>query len=170
MSRNYFTAKGYGATILARLEDSDDDEREELLSEMCDVKSNEKNGHLVIIEILSTNDCRFFPVLEAPTGVGKFYLDMSGCADGTYKIVAPDTPSGCSFSFTQGPEPLTAWTSDAPVEISLKKTGDLIEPSAISTIAVDQPVDNRIFDLQGRELQSVPEHGIYIQNGKKYVK
>ena len=45
----------------------------------------------------------------------------------------------------------------------------LAEPDAISTIINDK-ADNRIFDLQGRELQSVPEHGIYIQNGKKYVK
>ena len=43
------------------------------------------------------------------------------------------------------------------------------EETGISTIASDK-VDNRIFDLQGRELKSVPEHGIYIQNGKKYVK
>ena len=42
--------------------------------------------------------------------------------------------------------------------------------TGISTISTDKNVDNRIFDLQGRELQSVPEHGIYIQNGKKYVK
>ena len=27
-----------------------------------------------------------------------------------------------------------------------------------------------IYDLQGRELQGVPQHGIYIMNGKKYVK
>ncbi len=42
-------------------------------------------------------------------------------------------------------------------------------PDAISTIATDKG-DNRIFDLMGRQLKSVPEHGIYIQNGKKYVK
>ena len=41
--------------------------------------------------------------------------------------------------------------------------------TGISTITNDK-VDNRIFDLQGRQLKSVPEHGIYIQNGKKYVK
>ena len=42
-------------------------------------------------------------------------------------------------------------------------------PDAISTVTTDK-ADNRIFDLQGRELKSVPEHGIYIQNGKKYIK
>lgn len=44
------------------------------------------------------------------------------------------------------------------------------ETTGISTIASDNAGDNRIFDLQGRQLQSVPEHGVYIQNGKKYVK
>ena len=45
----------------------------------------------------------------------------------------------------------------------------LAENVGISTIAADK-ADNRIFDLMGRELKSVPETGIYIQNGKKYVK
>ena len=35
--------------------------------------------------------------------------------------------------------------------------------------AADENVDNRFFDIQGRELKTVPEHGIYIQNGKKVV-
>ncbi|MBR5030317.1 MAG: DUF2436 domain-containing protein [Muribaculaceae bacterium] len=56
-----------------------------------------------------------------------------------------------------------------------EKDGDLAlkvtkaAPDAISTVGVDK-VDNRIFDIMGRELKSVPETGIYIQNGKKYVK
>ena len=44
------------------------------------------------------------------------------------------------------------------------------EATAISTVGVDTKADNRIFDIMGRELKSVPENGIYIQNGKKYVK
>ena len=43
--------------------------------------------------------------------------------------------------------------------------------NAITTVTGDcENVDSRIFDLQGRELKSVPEHGIYIQNGKKHIK
>jgi hypothetical protein len=57
------------------------------------------------------------------------------------------------------------WSRDLPSHIVVT----LAEPEAISTIINDK-VDNRIFDLQGRQLKSVPEHGIYIQNGKKYVK
>ncbi len=172
VSRKYFTAAGYAATILARLDDATDEEREELLLEMCDVQSNvNPEGKLVLIQILKTNDCRFFPILEEPAGIGKFWLDMSACEDGEYSIVAPDTPQGNSMSYTGGSEPLSSWTADEPVTLTLEKAGDIIRVvSGISTIAVDQPTDNRIFDLQGRELQSVPEHGIYIQNGKKYVK
>ena len=171
VSRKYFTAAGYAPVILARLDDATDEEREELLSDFCDVQSNvNPEGKLVLIEILKTNDCRFFPILEEPAGIGKFWLDMSACGDGVYTIVAPDTPQGNSMSYTMGPEPLTSWTADEPVVLTLHKEGDQIT-TGISTIASDeQPVDNRIFDLQGRELQSVPEHGIYIQNGKKYVK
>ncbi len=44
------------------------------------------------------------------------------------------------------------------------------ESDAIHTALVSKQQNNKCYDLQGRELQAVPEHGIYIQNGKKYVK
>ena len=137
----------------------------------CDLNCSIKDGKLVIIEILSTEECRFFPILEEPAGIARFTLDMSGCADGVYALMSEATPTGCSFSFTGGPEGNRAWTTDAPIYLELKKDGDKVIPTAISTIAVDEtPADNRIFDLQGRELNRVPDSGIYIQNGKKYVK
>ena len=58
------------------------------------------------------------------------------------------------------------WQRDLPSYIVVT----LAEPNAISTVGVDTKADNRIFDIMGRELKSVPENGIYIQNGKKYVK
>ena len=33
-----------------------------------------------------------------------------------------------------------------------------------------EQLNSKCYDLQGRELQTAPERGIYIQNGKKYVK
>ena len=175
VSRKCFTADGYGHVILARMEDATDEERDDILNEYCDVKQNVKtNDHLVIIEILSTNECRFFPVLEEPTGIGKFYCDFSACEDGDYTITAPATPATCSFSYTGGVEGSRAWTTDEPVTITFSKVGDTITekggPEAISEISTDKVNDNRIFDLQGRELSRIPETGIYIQNGKKYVK
>ena len=162
---------GYGHTILARWEGVTDSKREQQLFKKADLKCSIKDGKLVIIEILSTEECRFFPILEEPAGIARFTVDMSGCADGVYALMSEATPTGCSFSFTGGPEGNRAWTTDAPIYLELKKDGDKVIPTAISTIAVDEtPADNRIFDLQGRELNRVPDSGIYIQNGKKYVK
>ncbi len=146
---NWVGFTGYGHTILARWEGVTDNKREQQLFMKC----------------------RFFPVLEEPAGIARFTVDMSGCADGVYALMSEATPTGCSFSFTGGPEGNRAWTTDAPIYLELKKDGDKVIPTAISTIAVDEtPADNRIFDLQGRELNRVPDSGIYIQNGKKYVK
>lgn len=174
VSNHYFTAKGYGHVILAMLEDVDDTEREELLYEMCDVLHNVSNDKLIIVEILRTLECRFFPALEEPTGIGKFYLDLSGCVNGEYTITAQNKPSGCSFSYTgDGPEGHRPWTADAPVTATFIVENGLVavkdDPTDVSTIVNDNN-DNRIFDLQGRELSRAPESGIYIKNGKKYSK
>ncbi len=270
---NYFTGKGYAPYILGCLaenmgESFTDEELEEYLSDMCDVKSNvrvnpddatDPSQVLVIIEILSTNECRFYP--EGPGKVGKFKIDMSALEDGEYDLHCNATPQGGSFSFTGGPEGSRAWTIDEELAITLVKTGNVVtvkgdtpvvEPITIAGTVVDkdnaplegvtvtldeatgakeaitttttadgtysleytpeegkeynvtfakdtyvtqtypadevpetvvlQSVDTgistigvdgnngRIYDLQGRELKSVPEHGIYIQNGKKHVK
>ena len=184
---NYFTAKGYANVLLARLAENmgmefTDDELEEMLSDMADIKSNVKptNGNLVMIEILTTNECRFFPILEEFTAIGKFKVDMSGLVESKDEEVpqvafnAPTEPARYSFSYTGGVEGTRAWTPEAPIDYTLYLVDgvvtDVAPVSAINTINTDKATDNRIFDLQGRELQSVPEHGIYIQNGKKYVK
>jgi hypothetical protein len=169
----YVGFSGYGATILARWEGQTDTQREKKLFQKCDLKCSVKEDthNLVIIEILSTNDCRFFPVLETPETVARFTVDLSACADGEYYLVTASKPEMLSFSYTGGVEGTRAWTGDKIVA-KLNKVGDNVRQvyDAISTVEVDQQVDNRIFDIMGRELQTVPEHGIYIQNGKKYVK
>ena len=179
VSRKAFTAAGYADVILARLDDATDEEREELLLEFCDVQSNIKtSGNLVIIELLKTNECRFFPVLDNFTAIGKFWMDWSAVANSKdaaneCTILAPAEPARYSFSYTGGVEGTRAWTPEAPIVFNMEYVDGVVRervPDAISTISTDKNVDNRIFDLQGRELQSVPEHGIYIQNGKKYVK
>ena len=43
--------------------------------------------------------------------------------------------------------------------------------SAIKSIDDEQCIiDNTIYDLQGRQLPKVPDRGIYIMNGKKYIR
>ena len=44
------------------------------------------------------------------------------------------------------------------------------DPSGINVSSRQLDNSSAIYDLQGRQLQSVPQHGIYIQHGKKYVK
>ena len=173
----YATNEGYGHNILGAWAGHTAAQMEAGMSKMMDwntsVKDEGGEQVLVIIEILKTNACRFFPQFteEAPGSVAKFAIDFSGCPDGVYEVRSENTPNGSSFSYTGGVEGSCSWSPDEPAVMQVEKTGDVVkEYTAISTIAVDQPTDNRIFDLQGRELQSVPEHGIYIQNGKKYVK
>ncbi|MBR5087403.1 MAG: hypothetical protein IKX31_10405 [Muribaculaceae bacterium] len=291
---------GYGHVILANWEPSNPNWRETKLFQKADLKCSIKEGNLVIIEILSTLDCRFFPQLteEDDNTIARFSINFSGCEDGNLAIQSDNSPSGCTFSYTGDPtgtyngaiqpdEPIVLdltkadgiikvkedtpqpveydafyvtgtfneWSQDVanmvelvgndegtvytgeveladgaefkvvaptedglkwfggvdenqvgyfeindgllnqPIELvdgsNFKVVGDgqytinvqqpsrgLAEPlvmtvskeaTGISTISTDKG-DNRIYDIQGRELKSVPEHGIYIQNGKKYVK
>ena len=179
-----FTASNYANVILQRWEgttwiENEDGDMEEVeitdavrkqnLSQMCDIKYNEKTRSdgkkvFVILEVLSSNDCRFFPALDAPAAVGRMNLDMSSCADGTYKIVAPATPAGCSFSYTGGPEGTRGWTADAPVEFSLMKVGDNVYAPVlgICTVDVDRNlVTTKYYNLQGIE-SDIPFPGINI--------
>ena len=49
------------------------------------------------------------------------------------------------------------WQRDLPSYIVVT----LAEPNAISTVGVDTKADNRIFDIMGRELKSVPERNLH---------
>ena len=134
------------------------------------------------MELLGIRYGLYFPVLEEPTAIGRFCLDMSACADGVYEIVSDHNLIDIHMLYKHQDNDLYYWIIDEPMVLTLMKQGDKVSEirsvpatyvpglSAISTIAEDNNVDSRIFDLQGRELQSAPEHGIYIQNGKKHVK
>ncbi|MBO4721762.1 MAG: hypothetical protein J5629_02395 [Muribaculaceae bacterium] len=184
---NYFTAQGYAPYILGCLpentgQDLTDDELEGYLSRFCDVDSwIRNNDKLVIVEVLKFLICRFFP--SYPGNVGKFALDMSALEDGEYEVRAENTADSGYMWYQPGTEANQYWRIDKPMVLTLMKQGEtVIQKSSIqatyvqgltgiSTVATDsENADSRIFDLQGRELKSVPEHGIYIQNGKKYVK
>ena len=169
---------GYGHTILANWNVSNPNQRETKLFQKADLKCSIKEGNLVIIEILSTLDCRYFPQLTAEDDniVARFTVDFSACDDSKEPLTlkADNTPSGCTFSYTGDPTGTYngAIQPEEPVVLELKKAdGKISVFTAITEINADNNnVDNRIFDLQGRELSRVPESGIYIQNGKKYVK
>lgn len=62
-------------------------------------------------------------------------------------------------------------TAAAPQCITIKVADD--DATAIDGLHVvsdDDAARGGIYDLQGRRLASEPQHGVYIKNGKKYVK
>jgi len=167
---------GYGQNIIGMASGSHNANwYESNMFKKADLKCNVKptNNRLVIIEILSTLDPRFYPVFEEVAAtVARFTVDLSGLEDGEYQLVADATPETCSFTYTGGTEGTRAWTTDDPVVIVLKKIGDKVikVETAIEGITTDQAVDNNYYDLMGRKLDgnNLPA-GIYIHNGKKYI-
>jgi len=146
---SYFTADGYGHNILGNLAGQvSDADLDAALSSLCDVKSNVKeSGNLVIIELLSTLNCRFFPAVEegTPLPVGKCALDLSAEEDGDYTIQVEAVPAHYSFSYTGGPEGTRAWTGDEDIVLTLTKTGDIVKVKGEEP----QPVEYNAFYLTG---------------------
>ncbi len=158
---SYFTADGYGHNILGNLagQVSDADLDAALLS-LCDVKNSIKEENLVIIEILSTLQCRFFPRVNegSPIAIGKFAIDLSAEEDGEYTLTAPRLkPDGehpnVSFSFTGGPEGNRAWTADEDMTITLVKTGDIVKVKGEEPQAVT--VTGKVTDEENNPLEGV---------------
>ena len=55
--------------------------------------------------------------------------------------------------------------------MELEDNPTAIEEPEIETVkTIDNDGTNRIYDLRGFKLQRIPERGVYIMNGKKYVK
>ena len=85
--------------------------------------------------------------MHTGTSTSKKYWDVD--EDGTLIITQQDAADGYPFEFI-------------PVSV----------PTAIETISNDHIEKGRteIYDLQGRRLNAIPQRGIYILNGKKYIK
>ncbi len=73
-----------------------------------------------------------------------------------YAAVSPNIP------YSGGVGYIDIWASG-----KLQKNSS--DPSGISDITRKASISDVYYDLQGRRLQSKPEKGIYIQNGKKYI-
>ena len=143
----YFTATDYAANILGNL-GLDQATAAQYLTQLCDVMSNVKsNGNLVMIEILKTNTCRFFPAVEegTPLAIGKFGLDLSGEEDGEYTLNVEAVPATYSFSYTGGPEGNRAWTADEDINVVLVKEGDVVRLKGDEP----QPVEYEAFYVTG---------------------
>ena len=164
---NYFTGKGYAPYILGMLNQNmgtefTDEELEGMLSDLCDVKSNvrvnpdnaeDPSQVLVIIQILSTTDCRFYPA--TPGKVGMFKIDMSALEDGEYDLHCNATPQGGSFSFTGGPEGSRAWTIDEELAITLVKTGNVVTVKGEEPVVEPVTIAGTVVDKNNAPLEGV---------------
>jgi len=72
-----------------------------------------------------------------------------------------------------------AWAANADTSHTYETEFDWVrvyQPAELTNIcaATDgttaNPANAPIYDLQGRKLNAIPDHGVYIQNGKKYIK
>ena len=164
---NYFTGKGYAPYILGCLAENmgmtfTDEELEGMLSDLCYIKGNARvnpddatdpSQVLVIIQILSTLDCRFYPA--TPGKVGKFKLDMSALEDGEYDLKCNATPQGGSFSYTGGPEGSRAWTIDEPLTITLVKTGNVVTVKGDTPVVEPITIAGTVVDKDNAPLEGV---------------
>ena len=184
IGRKYYVVDDYLDVILANLESATGMSLDELeyLYDYFDHKAYLVHNQLQIKEELFVPSGLYFPVLEEPTAVGRFCLDMSACEDGEYELVSDHSLIDIIMEYKSPENGYYWWEIDEPMVFTLVKQGETVTEkssvparyvpslSGIGTVAADNAADSRIFDLQGRELQSAPEHGIYIQNGKKHVK
>ena len=49
-------------------------------------------------------------------------------------------------------------------------TTSIDEPEIETVKTIDRDGTEQIFDIRGFKLERIPERGIYIKNGKKYIK
>lgn len=184
IGRKYYVVDDYLDVILANLESATGMSLDEVeyIENYFDHKAYLVHDQLQLQELLFVPSGLYFPVLEEPTAVGRFCLDMLACEDGEYELVSDHSLIDINMMYKSPENGYYWWVIEEPMVFTLVKQGDAVTEkgsvparyvpslSGIGTVAADNAVDSRTFDLQGHELQSVPEHGIYIQNGKKYVK
>lgn len=96
-------------------------------------------------------------------------------SDGKWYLVGNDTeehrkayiPPYRAFLLLNGGYGTRAVTLD----MELEDNPTAIEEPEIETVkTIDNDGTNRIYDLRGLKLQRIPERGVYIMNGKKYIK
>ena len=169
---SYFTAKGYGKNILARWEGKTDEEREEELSQLCDVFSFlDLDGSLIAFEVLRTSNCRFFPA-GVNIAVGEFAVDLTDCEDGSCIIEAINKDYYYAFYYIGGVEGDCMWTADDPVVLELYKQGDLVsiypwfpmdDYDGVEEVEKDKSVASvRYYNLAGVE-SAQPVKGVNLK-------
>jgi hypothetical protein len=177
---NWCAVKDYSRYILeminldgATIDDFTDADLNDMIGDMFDNKANNKtDGKLhqnvmVVIHILSTNECRVFPQHAGKTG--KLKIDLSALPDGEYRVIAEATPETASMSYlTPNPEvpgsegeEHGSWCVDEDIICNLTKAGDVV--TGINTIleSVKAVTNVTYYNLQGVE-SATPFDGVNI--------
>ncbi len=98
-------------------------------------------------------------------------------SDGKWYLVGNDTeahrqayiPAYRAYLLLSGGN--RAASLDMELEDAENENATAIEEPEIETVkTIDRDGTEQIFDFSGRKLQRIPERGVYIMNGKKYVK
>jgi hypothetical protein len=98
-------------------------------------------------------------------------------SDGKWYLVGNDTeahrkayiPAYRAYLLLSGGN--RAASLDMELEDAENENATAIEEPEIETVkTIDRDGTEQIFDFSGRKLQRIPEHGIYIKNGRKYIK
>lgn len=96
-----------------------------------------------------------------PEGHYRLYLASKAVNENNYQPVR--CPGGVQYYDID--------ISAAGITMSEAKILGPSTPTGITTVTDKARVDDAIYNLQGQKVQDLPSrHGIYIQNGKKYVK
>lgn len=98
---------------------------------------------------------------KVPEGHYRLYLASKAVNENNYQPLR--CPGGVQYYDIE--------ISAAGITMSEAKILGPSTPTGITTVTDKARVDDAIYNLQGQKVQDLPSrHGIYIQNGKKYVK
>lgn len=111
----------------------------------------------------------FLPALGCRNGDEMLYVGTVGYYWTGTLGTDPNMNGQCAHRLYMGAEGMN---SNPTVRYSGFCVRPVKEKNPAGLTAVEDDVnstDNRIFDLFGRHLQSIPDKGFYIQNGKKHI-
>ena len=92
-------------------------------------------------------------------------------SDGKWHLVGKDSGGGVRIQPYRCYLLLNGGNRAPSLDMELEDNLNVIEEPEIDTVkTIDRDGTEQIFDLSGRRLQRSPEHGLYIVNGRKYLK
>ena len=92
-------------------------------------------------------------------------------SDGKWHLVGKDSGGGVRIPPYRCYLLLNGGHGTRSIDMELEDNPTAIEEPEIETVkTIDNDGKEQIFDIRGFKLERIPERGIYIKNGKKYIK